>query len=272
MSTQAQEGFLRGFHAGRPAVTTEAFAAARAAGARTGYEVLRDRVTGRRRVLDLGCGDGLLLELLAATPGRRLAGVDLSPQSLSLARRRPALSAAALLEARAQRLPFRTGAFDACVSHLALMLMADLDQVLAELSRVLAPGGLLACAIGAGGGGTAYELFGELLPEALAGAPAGRRMPALGDRRARDPEALGALVAAAGFAGEPEWETVTVDMGGPPERVWRALSGMYDLAALDPAALATLGRTFHTRAAAVTGEGEDLDCHFRLRVLTTRHP
>ncbi|MFJ7149516.1 class I SAM-dependent methyltransferase [Streptomyces sp. NPDC100445] len=187
MSTRTQEDFLRAFHAERPAVTTEVFAAARAAGARTGYEALRDRVTGRRRVLDLGCGDGLLLELLAGAPGRELAGADLSHRSLSLARRRPALSGTALVEARAQRLPFRTGAFDACVSHMALMLMADLDQVLAELSRVLAPGALLTCAIGAGGGGTAYELFTELLHPAVDGAPADRRMPALGDRRARDP-------------------------------------------------------------------------------------
>ncbi|MET8246107.1 class I SAM-dependent methyltransferase [Streptomyces sp. NPDC005202] len=47
-------------------------------------------MAGSRRVLDLGCGDGLRLDLLARTEGRRLAGVDLSGESPALARRRPA--------------------------------------------------------------------------------------------------------------------------------------------------------------------------------------
>ncbi|WP_181446941.1 class I SAM-dependent methyltransferase [Streptomyces sp. NTH33] len=52
-------------------------------------------MTGARRVLDLGCGDGVLPDLLARTEGRRLAGVDLSPEAPALARRRPSLHATA---------------------------------------------------------------------------------------------------------------------------------------------------------------------------------
>jgi ubiquinone/menaquinone biosynthesis C-methylase UbiE len=81
------------------------------------------RSGGRKGVLDLGCGDGLLLEFLAREGGRLLAGVDLSPYSLALARRRPALTGARLEEGRAQELPFADDSFDACVSHMALMLM-----------------------------------------------------------------------------------------------------------------------------------------------------
>ncbi|MFI5973184.1 class I SAM-dependent methyltransferase [Streptomyces sp. NPDC051452] len=262
-----QEAFLKAFHAARPAVTTEAFGEARAADGRSGYENLRDRVSGRRRVLDLGCGDGALLELLARTPGRKLAGVDISPESLSLARRRPALSSAVLVEARAQLLPFPDDGFDACVSHLTLMLMADVEQVLAELGRVLTAGGVLACLTGAGGGGAGYALLGELLPEALEQAPADRRMPALGDRRTRDPEHLAGLLATAGFRTRDR-ETVSLDLSGRPERVWAALSGLYDFAALDAPALAALRVAFLARAARLAPSGAALDCHFRAHVVT----
>lgn len=84
-TTAAQEAFLRAFHAQRPAVTAEAFGASRAPDGRTSYELLGARVAGRDRVLDLGCGDGLLLEVLARDAGRRLAGVDLSSRALSRA-------------------------------------------------------------------------------------------------------------------------------------------------------------------------------------------
>ncbi|MFC8709130.1 class I SAM-dependent methyltransferase [Streptomyces sp. NPDC057197] len=159
---------MRSFHAEHPAVTGDALGGGRAPDGRSSYAILADQVAGRRRVLDLGCGDGVLLELLAAAPDRRLAGVDLSPHSLALARRRPALAGTALAQARAQRLPFSDGAFDACVSHLALMLMGDADKVVAETARVLVPGGVLACAVGGGAvGGEAYDV-GPLAPAAVA--------------------------------------------------------------------------------------------------------
>lgn len=59
--TAAQEAFLRAFHAERPAVTAHAFADGRGPDGRSSYEILRDRVAGARRVLDPGCGDGVLL-------------------------------------------------------------------------------------------------------------------------------------------------------------------------------------------------------------------
>nr|WP_307819098.1 class I SAM-dependent methyltransferase [Streptomyces sabulosicollis] len=124
-------------------MTAEAFGRGRALDGRSSSELLCDRVAGSRHVRDLGCGDGLLLELLARADGRRLAGLDLSPRSLALARRRPALSAARLEEGRAQALPFADDSFDACVSHLALMLMGEIEQVAAEIARVLCPGGVL---------------------------------------------------------------------------------------------------------------------------------
>lgn len=264
----AQETFLRAFHAEHPTVTGDALAGGRGPGGRSSYEMLSDRVSGRRRVLDLGCGDGVLLEVLARAEDRRPAGVDLSPESLALARRRPALAGTALVQARAQELPFPDRAFDACVSHMALMLMGDADQVVAEAARVLAPGGVLACVVGGGAvGGEAYELFGALLRSAVARAPAGQRVPALGDRRTRSRAGLAGLLEPAGF-GPPDWETVPIDLGGPAEQVWSAVSGIYDVGPLAPDTVAGLRAAFLTEAAALAGPGGRVPCGFLVHVAT----
>ncbi|MFF8592494.1 hypothetical protein ACF061_13795 [Streptomyces sp. NPDC015220] len=148
------------------------------------------------------------------------------------------------------------------------MLMGDAERVFAEAARVLAPGGVLACVVGGGAvGGEAYELFGSLLRAAVRGAPAGQRVPALGDRRTRSREGLGALLRPAGF-GPPAWETVPIDLGGPLERVWASVSGIYDVGPLAPAAVARLRDTFLAEAAGLAGPDGRVPCGFRVHVAT----
>ncbi|GAA2119883.1 class I SAM-dependent methyltransferase [Kitasatospora saccharophila] len=268
--TAAQEAFLRAFHAERPAVTGEAFGPGRSPDGRSSYQLLCDRLAGRASVLDLGCGDGLLLELLAGQRGRRLAGIDLSPQAVALARRRPALAGARLEVGRAQRLPFADDSFDACASHLALMLMGDAEQVVAEVARVLAPGGVLACVLGGGAvGGEAYERFGALLRRSLGDLPAERRIPALGDRRTRSRAGLDGLLAPAGFAAV-DWETVPIDLSGPADRVWAALSGLYDLGPLDPAAVERLHGDFLAEVRDLPTPQGTVPCGFKVHLATAR--
>jgi len=110
------------------------------------------RVTGQRRVLDLGCGPGRDLGLLAQL-GCRPCGLDLSPGMLSLAGHR--LPGVPLVLADVRRPPFATGGFDgvwACASLLHLP-RSQLPAVLVEAVRLLRrPGGVLFLALKSGQG------------------------------------------------------------------------------------------------------------------------
>jgi ubiquinone/menaquinone biosynthesis C-methylase UbiE len=93
----------------------------------------------RGRVLDLGCGTGRNLPLYGR--GARTIGLDPCQASLLKARRRT--PGVPLVRARAEALPFRDGAFDTVVSGLVFCSVADPSRGLAEVRRVLCPGGVL---------------------------------------------------------------------------------------------------------------------------------
>lgn len=91
------------------------------------------------RVLDLGCGTGRNFPLYR--DGARVVGLDPCFESLRKARtRRPG---ALLVRARAEALPFRSGAFDTVVSGLVFCSVGDVPRGLAEVRHVLKPGGVL---------------------------------------------------------------------------------------------------------------------------------
>ena len=96
------------------------------------------------RILDVGCGTGLLLERLQRTvPDVRLTGVDPVPEMLALARQRLTTAATELRGAAAERLPFADGSFDAVVSASVFHYVRRPEVALAEARRVLRPGGRL---------------------------------------------------------------------------------------------------------------------------------
>jgi SAM-dependent methyltransferase len=87
-------------------------------------------------ILDLGCGDGQLT-LRLATTGARVTGVDLSPEMLSAARARGVDAR----EGSAELLPFADRSFDAVFSNAVLHWIRNQDAMMAEVRRVLQPGG-----------------------------------------------------------------------------------------------------------------------------------
>jgi ubiquinone/menaquinone biosynthesis C-methylase UbiE len=106
-----------------------------------GREWVCAQATGR--TLEVAIGTGLNLALYPA--GVTLAGVDLSPATLMLAHRRAnALGRAVeLVEADAERLPFTADSFDSVVCTLGLCTIPDDRAAIAEMRRVLRPGGRL---------------------------------------------------------------------------------------------------------------------------------
>jgi ubiquinone/menaquinone biosynthesis C-methylase UbiE len=92
-------------------------------------------------VLELGCGTGdLQIDLRAL--GVAAVGMDLSPAMLRVARRKAGAAPFWLARARSQALPFPSGHFAAVVSTFPSDYIFD-PATLAEVARVLAPGGRL---------------------------------------------------------------------------------------------------------------------------------
>jgi SAM-dependent methyltransferase len=97
-------------------------------------------------ILDLGCGDGQLTKRIAAS-GASVLGVDASAEMVAAAR----LRGIAADEANAQCLPYSDGSFDAVFSNAALHWVRDQDAMLAEVHRVLKPGGRFVAEMGGHG-------------------------------------------------------------------------------------------------------------------------
>jgi arsenite methyltransferase len=96
--------------------------------------------------LDVGAGPGSVTTSLAhaAGPDGLALGVDISEPMLARAVRAAAGPQVGFLRADAQKLPFRDGSFDAAISLAVLQLIPDPAAALAEIGRVLKPGGRLA--------------------------------------------------------------------------------------------------------------------------------
>jgi len=88
--------------------------------------------------LDLCCGQGSLTAMLSAS-GAQVSGLDFSPEFLRLAAK--AAPDALLFEGDAANLPFDDGSFDVVVCNFGMMHLPDRARALAQINRVLRPGG-----------------------------------------------------------------------------------------------------------------------------------
>lgn len=97
------------------------------------------------RWIDVGCGNGAFTEVLVERCAPvEVQGVDPSEGQLSFARTRPASLVAEFRQGDAMALPFPADRFDAAVMALVLVFVTDPAKGIAEMVRVVRPGGTVA--------------------------------------------------------------------------------------------------------------------------------
>jgi SAM-dependent methyltransferase len=100
------------------------------------------------KILDVGCGTGSLTFALAKTAGlSQIAAVDYSPVFVEEAIRRNSDPRIKIRQADACSLPFEDGTFDRAVALLVLHFVPEAGKAVAEMRRVVRPGGVVAAAV-----------------------------------------------------------------------------------------------------------------------------
>jgi SAM-dependent methyltransferase len=219
------------------------------------------------RWLDVGCGNGAFTEMIVERCAPALVqGIDPSEGQLAFARTRPVSRVAQFRQGDAMALPFPDDTFDAAVMPLVIFFVPDPAKGVAEMARVVCPGGLItAYAWDMFGGGFPYEaLQAEMrgMGVTVAGPPSpdASRIDAMRDlwtNAGLDAAETREITVQRTFANFDEyWTTI---LGGPSVSPKLAAMASEDLALLEARMRARLptdatGRiTYSARANAVKG-------------------
>ncbi len=235
-TTAEWHAYLEAFHNELPRAN-ELFALPVHFSGETSYALLAKaaKMTGAKRVLDLGCGDGNLLEeLIQALPAdARLTGIDISSAETAIARARYANDpriAVDLGDARA--LPYADDTFDCVVAHQVLNLFPEIQVALAEVARVLRPGGHLLIASNRGwrnDRGAHWILLSDAAVGAIEREYSSFVWPRMGDMRIYDERGIAEI-----FAESGRWDVASLRMEVvstraivPPSRVPAIYNRLY---------------------------------------------
>lgn len=132
--------YLAQFHAHRPGITEQVLTAAFRRDVGTPYAWLRASLpTDPGHVLDIACGSAPLHPLLAGADS--YLGIDRSPEELAFA---SGLGRGPVMQANATCLPVADASMDVVICSMAIMLLNPIEAALAEVGRVLRPGGIFA--------------------------------------------------------------------------------------------------------------------------------
>ncbi len=181
------------------------------------------------RVLDVGCGTGVLERELSASIAKPPFGLDINNTALEFAHEYAPGSSYTVGDGT--RLPFGEATFDACLCHFYLLWVRQVKQAVGEMARVTRPGGyVLALAEPDYGGRVDYpeELAqagkwqGEALLEQGADPLMGRKLRSLFSKAGLGDTEVGVLGAqwvnnASDQDVELEWQVLASDLANNPE-------------------------------------------------------
>ena len=135
--------YLARYHEANPGITEDLLVSARDAAGRTAYDWLLEAVPSPASVVDLACGNAPVIRRLSG--GGRAVGVDRSAGEL--ARARATSPEALLVRADAAAVPLASATAEAVTASMALMVLHPLEDVLAEVARLLRPRGVFAATV-----------------------------------------------------------------------------------------------------------------------------
>lgn len=181
------------------------------------------------RWIDVGCGTGAFTQLLADRYAlAEVHGIDPSEGQLAFARARPAARLAQFRVGDAMALPFPDKNFDAAVMALVLVFVPEPAKGVAEMARVVRPGGIVAAYMWdmLGGGFPLDPMLDEMRAMGLS-SPRPPRM------EASTLEAMRALWSGAGLA-DVETREIAV------QRTFASFDELWDIKAKSPSMAATI--------------------------------
>ena len=142
------------------------------------------RVAPKEQVLDVGCGTGVVA-VTAARAGARVRGLDLTPTLLERAKHNATLAAVEVdfVEGDAEALPYADATFDVVLSQFGHIFAPRPQIAIAEMLRVLKPGGRIAFSSWPPElyTGRMFSLIGRFMPPPPPGAEVPAAPPQWGD-------------------------------------------------------------------------------------------
>ncbi len=269
------DDFLRSFHSRNPGVTSKIFAQARICSGKSSYDLLVDTLPDggtSLTVLDLGCGDGFLLELLSEWKWKKLhlIGVDMSEAELHAARSRLASQEVTLLCEKADNLSVSDSSVDYVLSHMSLMLVNPIVDVIQELRRVLKLGGVLTAVVpGSVQLGDAYELFIQALRRAF-DRDGLELKSSVGDSRIQSIDGINSLFGENTGFSSPTIEDYVLKLDDTPEKLCEVFSFNYNVALLSSETQARLRDELIEKFKSALAEEGRVPCSMGLRQITAK--
>ena len=222
------------------------------------------------RCLDVGCGNGAFTEVLMARAApASVVGLDPSDGQIAFARERAGAKTAEFRVGDAQALPFGDDSFDAAMMALVISFVPDPAKAVAEMARVVRPGGTVcAYAWDMPGGGFPYFPLNEALGEM------GFTVPSPPSPEASRLDSLAALWEGAGLSGVATRGITVQRTYADFDDYWTTIQGAPTagptLAALSPDGIATLKQKLRERLP-VAADGR-ITCQARANAVKGRVP